>query len=419
MMAADLTTVSSQRGAKPPKLIRDVRGDLDWVVMKAMEKDRARRYPTSSELAMDVERYLGGEAILARPPSALYKVRKLVARNKLLFGSLAIIFFLMSAALALTFRLLIVQKRAAESATRQVEVMRLESSGVWLIDQKNFAEAENEFKKALFLGGKPPDPLVLDVYVELLMKENKTDEAGACMAEFLSTNRLSEPQYLKLADLYANYLAPKGEWQAAADYEAPLLKVLPDEPSVYHMLAPLLVATHNVPAYRQVCQQIIPRFSHTQDPFTADQMAKDCLILPSSGVDLKAVRALAEVAVTRGANFSSYPFFQCCAALAGYRQGNLEEAIKWAGAAAKTSLPYPKAEANAVLAMAQFESGRTNEAQIALTDCDQIIRDDLPKLSSGDLGQDWRDWIIAHALRDEAEHLIESENKPGTNSPPK
>ena len=72
-----------------PKLIRELRGDLDWIVMKALEKDRARRYETANGLAMDIERYLSGEAILARPPSAAYKFRKLAARNKLLFSGVA------------------------------------------------------------------------------------------------------------------------------------------------------------------------------------------------------------------------------------------------------------------------------------------------------------------------------------------
>ena len=81
--AVDLTTVSRHHGAEPPKLIRDVQSDLDWIVMKAMEKDRVRHYPTANGLAMDVERCLNGEPILARPPSTFYKARKLLSRNKL------------------------------------------------------------------------------------------------------------------------------------------------------------------------------------------------------------------------------------------------------------------------------------------------------------------------------------------------
>src|SRR5712671_4235504 len=63
MMAADLTSVSQHRQSDPPKLIRDVRGDLDWIVMKALEKDRTRRYPTVNALAVDVWHYLSGELV--------------------------------------------------------------------------------------------------------------------------------------------------------------------------------------------------------------------------------------------------------------------------------------------------------------------------------------------------------------------
>jgi serine/threonine protein kinase len=70
MTAADLANFSKHHAAEAPKLIREMRGELDWIVMKALEKDRARRYATANGLAMDIERYLSGEAILARPPSA-------------------------------------------------------------------------------------------------------------------------------------------------------------------------------------------------------------------------------------------------------------------------------------------------------------------------------------------------------------
>src|ERR1044071_8604317 len=81
------TTVPHGQQAPPSKLINDVSGDLDWIVMKALEKDRARRYATSHGLALDVQRYLAGELVEARPPSRVYKFQKLVLRNKILFAS--------------------------------------------------------------------------------------------------------------------------------------------------------------------------------------------------------------------------------------------------------------------------------------------------------------------------------------------
>jgi serine/threonine protein kinase len=85
MTGADLTTVARQRNSEPPKLIRSITGDLDWIAMKALEKDRTRRYETANGLALDVRRYLANETIAARPPSKLYKLKKMALRNRLLF----------------------------------------------------------------------------------------------------------------------------------------------------------------------------------------------------------------------------------------------------------------------------------------------------------------------------------------------
>src|SRR5262249_51741758 len=77
-----LTAVAAQRRTEPRQLLRTVRGDLDWIVMKALEKDRNRRYETASAFAADVQRYLADEPVLACPPSAGYRLRKFARRNK-------------------------------------------------------------------------------------------------------------------------------------------------------------------------------------------------------------------------------------------------------------------------------------------------------------------------------------------------
>ncbi len=74
--------VATRREMEPRRLTSMIRGELDWIVMKAIDKDRARRYETANGLAMDVRRYLAGEAVLAAPPSASYRLRKFVRRNK-------------------------------------------------------------------------------------------------------------------------------------------------------------------------------------------------------------------------------------------------------------------------------------------------------------------------------------------------
>jgi tetratricopeptide (TPR) repeat protein len=77
-----LTTVAAQRRTEPRQLLRTVKGELDWIVMKALEKDRNRRYETANGFAMDVQRYLADEPVQACPPSAWYRLRKFVRRNR-------------------------------------------------------------------------------------------------------------------------------------------------------------------------------------------------------------------------------------------------------------------------------------------------------------------------------------------------
>ncbi len=99
MTRADLTTIAQQRRSEPPRLIRAITGDLDWIAMKALEKDRRRRYETANAFAQDIKRYMDDEAISARPPSALYKFHKMVRRNKLLFIGIGFILALFVASL--------------------------------------------------------------------------------------------------------------------------------------------------------------------------------------------------------------------------------------------------------------------------------------------------------------------------------
>jgi formylglycine-generating enzyme required for sulfatase activity len=77
-----LPSVAANRGTEPAKLSRLMKGELDWVVMKALEKDRSRRYDTANGLARDIQRYLADEVVEARPPSVGYRVSKFVRRHK-------------------------------------------------------------------------------------------------------------------------------------------------------------------------------------------------------------------------------------------------------------------------------------------------------------------------------------------------
>ena len=81
-LGASITEIAKHRGTDPELLGRSMRGDLDWIVMKALEKDRTRRYETAGELARDIGRHLADDPVLAGPPSTWYRLRKLVRRNR-------------------------------------------------------------------------------------------------------------------------------------------------------------------------------------------------------------------------------------------------------------------------------------------------------------------------------------------------
>ncbi|HTS17438.1 MAG TPA: protein kinase [Verrucomicrobiae bacterium] len=87
LAAADLTAIARKRGTEPARLSALVRGDLDWIVMKCLEKDRTRRYETANGLAVDVQRHLDNEPVAARPPSTAYRFQKAFRRHKLVFAA--------------------------------------------------------------------------------------------------------------------------------------------------------------------------------------------------------------------------------------------------------------------------------------------------------------------------------------------
>ena len=77
-----LPSVAANRGTEPAKLSKLMKGELDWVLLKALEKDRARRYETANGLARDIQRYLADEVVEARPPSTAYRLKKFVRRHQ-------------------------------------------------------------------------------------------------------------------------------------------------------------------------------------------------------------------------------------------------------------------------------------------------------------------------------------------------
>jgi eukaryotic-like serine/threonine-protein kinase len=119
LQGEELTTAARRRSTEPRKLAASVRGDLDWIVMKCLEKDRTRRYDTANGVAMDVQRYLANEPVIARPPSALYRTRKLVRRHRLALSAAAAVVAAIVAGSILTTAQALRALRAERAANEQ------------------------------------------------------------------------------------------------------------------------------------------------------------------------------------------------------------------------------------------------------------------------------------------------------------
>ncbi len=126
------TVLAGNRGTEPKQLARLLAGDLDWIVMKALEKDRNRRYGTPGNFADDVERYLRREAIEARSPSSAYKLRKFAQRNRAAVTTATVVVAALLAGTAI----------ATWQAVRARRAERVALEGLRETEQARSAEAE-------------------------------------------------------------------------------------------------------------------------------------------------------------------------------------------------------------------------------------------------------------------------------------
>jgi serine/threonine protein kinase len=146
-----LPSVSAQRRMEPAKLGQFLRGDLDWLVMKALEKDRTRRYETANAFAADVLRYLHDEPVLACPPSAGYRFRKFARRNKGALTAVAVVAatLLVGAVVSIGLAIWAVQaERLAQRRLTAESQARAEESRQRKIADERLAEAERQRKRA-------------------------------------------------------------------------------------------------------------------------------------------------------------------------------------------------------------------------------------------------------------------------------
>src|SRR5262249_55125764 len=118
----ELPSIAANRKLEPRRLTRLLHGDLDWIVMKCLEKERGQRYETANGLAMELQRYLADEPVEAGPPSAGYRLRKYARKHRRLLGTVAAFALLLLLGVALsTWQAM--RAMQAEAKAKDQEVM--------------------------------------------------------------------------------------------------------------------------------------------------------------------------------------------------------------------------------------------------------------------------------------------------------
>jgi eukaryotic-like serine/threonine-protein kinase len=381
MLNAELTNTASHRRTEPPKLIHLLRGDLDWIVMKALEKDRTRRYETANALGMDIQRHLDNEPVLATPPSSMYRFQKLVRRNKVIFAAAAAVALALITGLGTSLYLLARERTARERAV---------AAEATQAEMRREAEEGARIGQALGRAG-------------LLLSREQYDQA-----EKLASEIPPEPASAAIFNVLGMVHARHGRLADAIRNFGRSTEVAPDDHDAYHCLAPLLAQSGDQQAYHRLCARIVQQFAGSSDPAIAERMAKDCLILPSPGTNFESITRMVNTALAAGNKHPFWNYFQFVKGLAEYRQGHFENSAEWLQKVlADQRDPHRTMAAYMVLAMAEHQLKQPDAARATLAKGAKLADAHVASIH----GPQWNDQMAARVLMAEAKALIESEAK--------
>ena len=281
-----------------------------------------------------------------------------------------------------------------------------------LRDQRKFAEAEAKYREALAFGFKfwTNNPAQLEPSVfglaEMFQRQGKPEEAERLFSEVLTPANESQPQSVGLLRWRGDFRVRHGRWTEAASDYAKVVALDPSDHWNYLLLAPLLAQAGDYSGYDKHWEATLVRFESTGDPVIAERAAKILCLLPTAHLDLERASKLAEMGVSADAND---PWRQNTKGMAEYRQGRFGNAMGWAQRVLNKAGESPDREAQAqfVLAMALHQLGRIEEARAALARGTEIVQAKLPRLDSPDVGDGWRELLMAHTWMREAKWFIE------------
>jgi serine/threonine protein kinase len=394
----ELTSMAVFRHAEPPKLISSLKGDLDWIVMKALEKDRTRRYETANGLAMDINRYLENEPVMARPPSQFYRLQKLVRRNKILFIAAGAVLIALLLGLGSSTWLFIQERKSrieAERGLLNAEKLRQHAQTREKIAQATAMIAQNQFDQADHVVSEISDP------------ESVFD--GASVFRLLGEQAATQGQLKRAAERFSLlWRADQVETKDNSSLDCTRYAVV-------------LIELGDESGYEQFRRDVIKRFQGTPDPLSAERAVKNCLLLPTDDATLASLASFAEIAEKsikgRPSSAMSDSWRGSSIAIIEYRRHHWSEAVEWSQRSLSFGDNNSSREAmlHAILAMSYYHSGQPDEAQIELDKSRVAVankfKNGISGIGFGDGKQGyWFDWMVDRILQREAEALIEGQN---------
>jgi eukaryotic-like serine/threonine-protein kinase len=201
------SATAQARSTEPQQLASLLRGDLDWITMKALEKDRARRYGTPSELAADIRRYLNHEAVSARPASTGYRLRKYIRRHQALVAGVAAVFLVLVAGVAVSTIEAIRARQARQAALRDRDLAQRRFDDVHKLAREVIFNLQNQLAAIPGTTQVRKDLVAVAInYLDALAKDATADQslqAELAVAYLRIGDIQGSPQWQNLGDLPA------------------------------------------------------------------------------------------------------------------------------------------------------------------------------------------------------------------------
>jgi serine/threonine protein kinase len=406
LRAEELTQTALHRHVEPRRLKSLLSGDLDWIVMKALEKDRSRRYQTANGLAADVQRYLHNEPVIARPPSRLYRFQKLVRRNQATFVAIGAVSVALIVGLAVSSWLFVREREARQEQAR----LRLEAELARQIETRLRSEAEARARIA---------------QAAVLLNRNKPEPADQLVDRISmpATEPSLEAVYVFRA--LGEWNALQGRWPQAADRLLNLVRAnqldktdMTDEATRDLLrVGPVLVAAAKLASYREFVAEITARFARTTNPVAAEHVMKVGLVAPvdpATFQSLAPMAAVVEQSITepkspRETYMVAWRVFALT--LFEYRRGDFDRALAWGqkGLGYADRTPTRLAMTHAVLAMTLQQQGHPTAAALELVEARRLVEAKFPGGAvriaevGGDVPGHWHDWVMTDLILREAE----------------